>query len=268
MASFLHSHTLVAAVLALIMVTAEADFQASPWSPAHATFYGDSSGVSDDMGGACGYTNMYGIGFGTRTAALSTPLFNNGLGCGGCYEIRCYQSQYCIPGAPSVVVTGTNLCPPNWAEDSNNGGWCNPPNVHFDMAMPSWLTFGRYEGGIVPVMYRRVPCQRTGGVKFMFSGNTYWLLITLLNVAGPGDVSAVSVKGDNTNWIPMSQNWGVMWQAFSNLGGQGLSFQISASSSADTIICNNVADANWGIGMTYQAQNNFNIVPVDNSGGY
>jgi Lytic transglycolase len=99
---------------------------------------------------------MNAIGFGTNTAAMSTPLFNDGLGCGGCFEIRCYGSQYCIPGAKPVIVTGTNLCPPNWAEDSNNGGWCNPPRVHFDMAMPVWLSIGQYEGGIIPVMYRRL----------------------------------------------------------------------------------------------------------------
>lgn len=48
--SILRCHAVVAAVLTLMMVTAEADFQASDWAPAHATFYGDSSGVSDDMG--------------------------------------------------------------------------------------------------------------------------------------------------------------------------------------------------------------------------
>jgi hypothetical protein len=49
MASFLHHRMVVAMLLALMMVTTEA-FQASDWQPAHATFYGDSSGLSDDMG--------------------------------------------------------------------------------------------------------------------------------------------------------------------------------------------------------------------------
>ncbi|KAF3320177.1 Expansin-A7 [Carex littledalei] len=78
-----------------------------------------------------------------------------------------------------------------------------------------------------------------------------------LNVAGAGDIGAMSVKGSKTCWIQMSQNWGVMWQAFSNLGGQALSFQIQAGSSSDTIICNNVADAYWGVSYTYQSYNNF-----------
>jgi Expansin C-terminal domain len=90
-----------------------------------------------------------------------------------------------------------------------------------------------------------------------FTGNAYWLLVYLQNVAGPGDVSGMWVKGDNTDWIAMSRNFGIAWQAFANLGGQGLSFKLTAHSSDETVICNNVADAYWGTGLTYQATNNF-----------
>ena len=43
-------HAVVVAVVSLMMATAEAYFQPSAWIPAHATFYGDESGVGDDMG--------------------------------------------------------------------------------------------------------------------------------------------------------------------------------------------------------------------------
>ncbi|KAF6138488.1 hypothetical protein GIB67_022522 [Kingdonia uniflora] len=54
------------------------------WQSAHATFYGggDASGT---------------IGYETDTAALSTTLFNNGVSCGSCYELRCDNDPQWVP---------------------------------------------------------------------------------------------------------------------------------------------------------------------------
>lgn len=96
------------------------------------------------------------------TAALSTALFNNGASCGECYRITCdyaADSRWCKKGA-SVVITATNFCPPNFALPSNNGGWCNPPLKHFDMAQPAWEKIGIYRGGIVPVVFQRLVAKR------------------------------------------------------------------------------------------------------------
>lgn len=66
----------------------------------------------------------------------------------------CTQSPWCYKGV-FATVAATNLCPPNWSEDSNNGGWCNPPRVHFDMSKPAFMKIAQWKAGIVPVMYRR-----------------------------------------------------------------------------------------------------------------
>ncbi|KAM7256109.1 hypothetical protein ACFE04_011850 [Oxalis oulophora] len=236
--------------------TSAAVFRASNWATAHATFYGDES-ASATMGGACGYGNLITNGYGTNTAALSTSLFNNGYACGTCYQIKCTQSKSCYSYTPYITVTATNLCPPNWSQDSNNGGWCNPPRVHFDLAKPAFMKMAEWHAGIVPVMYRRVPCQISGGVKFAFQGNSYWLLVYVMNVGGGGDISGMYVKGSKTGWIQMSHNWGASYQAFGSLGGQALSFKITSYTSKETIIAWNVAPSSWSVGLTYKTSVNF-----------
>lgn len=107
-------------------------------------------------GGACGYQDVVQQGYGMRTAAISDTLFKQGEGCGGCYEIKCVDSpQWCKLGQPSLIVTATNNCPPNYYLSSENGGWCNPPREHFDIARPVFTQIADETAGIVPITYRR-----------------------------------------------------------------------------------------------------------------
>ncbi|PWA62199.1 expansin-A30 [Artemisia annua] len=229
-------------------------YRPSAWRLAHATFYGDESAQST-MGGACGYGNVVTNGYGTNTAALSSTIFGNGYACGQCYQIKCVKSKWCYPKI--ATITATNLCPPNYHQDSNAGGWCNPPRTHFDMAKPAFMQIAQWKAGIVPITYRRVPCVRKGGLRFQFQGNGYWLLVYVMNVGGAGDIKSMWVKGTKTAWISMSHNWGASYQAFATLKGQALSFRLTSYTTRQTITAYNVAPANWNLGMTYQGNTNF-----------
>ncbi|XP_027353588.1 expansin-A23-like [Abrus precatorius] len=250
-----NSHCLVPLTLLMVLfVQASSAAIDAQWHDAHATFYGDMAG-GDTMQGACGYGNLFEQGYGLETTALSTALFNNGGACGACFEIKCVNDpQWCIKNAGTIKVTATNFCPPNYSKPEGN--WCNPPQKHFDLSMKMFTTIAIYKAGIIPVKYRRIPCTKIGGVKFEMRGNPYWLLVLVYNVGNAGEVSKVSIKGSNTDWLPMSRNWGQNWLTGQNLVGQALSFMVTTSD-GKMLKFNNVAPSQWQLGQTYKGHKNF-----------
>lgn len=186
---------------------------------------------------------MFALGYGTLTAALSTPLFQNGQACGACFSVQCTGSPSCYSN--SIVVTGTNLCP-----QGSFGGWCDYPNYHFDLSQPAFSQIAAPVAGHITVQYQRVDCARSGGIKFQAQGHTYFLQVLVYNVGGMGDVTALSVKGNTGGWSPMIRGWGQVWQTATILDGQSLSFS-TTTSDGRTVASNNVCGQYWSYGQTF-----------------
>ncbi|KAL2472662.1 Alpha-expansin 12 [Forsythia ovata] len=206
--------------------------------------------------GACGYENTYEAGFGVNTAAVSKVLFKGGQACGGCYQVMCnyrLDPKWCLRRRAVVTVTATNLCPPN-----NHGGWCDPPNSHFDMSMPAFFRIAKQGNeGIVPVLYRRVPCKRRGGVRFTLKGQSNFNMIMISNVGGSGDILNAWIRASKTRtWIPINRNWGANWQSNMDLRTQTLSFKITLVD-GKTLEFFNVVPSSWKFGQTFASRNQF-----------
>eukprot|EP00253_Pinus_taeda_P023621 PITA_23621 len=216
------------------------------WKRAHATCYGDTNGIST-MGGACGYDDMYAGGYGASNTAVSSIMFKEGAACGACYELLCDAKSdpaWCIDGGKTLTVTATNLCP--------RSGWCDGSRHHFDLSEPAFTSIAGYKAGIVPVLYRKVPCLRNGGVRFSMMGHAYYNTVVLSNVGGSGQVSGVWMKADGMDgWQPLQRGWGAVWgNSTPNLEGRALSFIVKLRN-GKTRTFNNVIPPNWRFGQSF-----------------
>lgn len=212
------------------------------WGPGHATFYGGSD-ASGTNGGACGYQNDKSLGYGVLTAAISDMIYAGGLACGACFEVECVGSSTCY--ASTVVVTATNQSPQYTTAT---------PGPHFDLSQPAFDKISPEIAGNIVIQYRRTLCQKTGGIKFLIGGQTYWMSVLVYNVGGVGDVQSLSVRGSSGgNWIALQHLWGQNWCTGSILDGQALSFA-TTTSDGKVLYSYNVASSGWQYGQTYAGQ--------------
>jgi hypothetical protein len=124
------------------------------------------------------------------------------------------------------------------------------------MSQPAWLKIGIYQGGIIPVLYQRVPCVKQGGVRFTITGFNHYELVLISNVAGSGSVASAWVQGANTNRVPMSRNWGANWQSLAGIAGQALTFGVT-STGGQSIVFPYVVPQNWVFGMSFTSNLQF-----------
>ncbi|BBH04781.1 expansin A6 [Prunus dulcis] len=246
----------LASLLISLMWVAEARipgvYSGGAWEAAHATFYGGSD-ASGTMGGACGYGNLYSQGYGVSTAALSTALFNNGLSCGACFEIKCAND----PNGATLEALQFSSLPPTSAlqtllNQATMADGAILPGLTLTWPCPCFSDC-RVQSWNCPC-FLPVPCRKRGGIRFTINGFRYFNLVLVSNVAGAGDIVRVSVKGSKTGWMSMSRNWGQNWQSNAVLVGQSLSFRVRGSDRR-TSTSWNVVPANWQFGQTFTGKN-------------
>ncbi|KAF8721254.1 hypothetical protein HU200_023179 [Digitaria exilis] len=88
------------------------------------------------------------------------------------------------------------------------------------------------------------------------AGSEYFVLVLISNVGGSGSVKAVWVKGNGTDRMPMSRNWGANWQSLTALAGQSLTFGVT-NTDGKTVVVPGVVPTWWKFGQSFTSSVQF-----------
>ncbi|KAF8099689.1 hypothetical protein N665_0238s0018 [Sinapis alba] len=228
------------------------------WGNAGATWYGEPEGAGS-TGGACGYgvavanPPLYAM-----VSAGGPSLFNNGKGCGTCYQIVCSGNPACSGRA--ITVTITDECP---------GGPCASEPVHFDLsgkAMGALAKPGQAgnlrAAGAVRVSYRRAACLYKG-TEIAFhvdAGATpFYMSFVVEYENGDGDLASVEIQPAGGGFMPMQEMRSAEWKLLNSGGALTGPFNIRLTSgeSRKVVVAQAVIPANWKPDQTYRSIVNF-----------
>ncbi|KAI5391497.1 hypothetical protein KIW84_076347 [Lathyrus oleraceus] len=224
------------------------------WQGAIATWYGPPNGAGSD-GGACGYTDSVEKPPLSKMISAGGPsLFQNGVGCGACYEVKCTENSACSGNAVKVMIT--DECPE-----------C-VESTHFDLSGTAFGSIARSgmddnlrNAGKINIQYRRVACSFGNSIAFIIDSgaNPYYFATEIEYANGIGDIVQVEITQSN-EWLSMRRSWGARWAL--NLGSQLVTpFSIrlteSGNGSEKTIVAENVIPNNWQPGQVYRSLVNF-----------
>ncbi|CAD6212027.1 unnamed protein product [Miscanthus lutarioriparius] len=228
------------------------------WQEAKATWYGAPNGAGpDDNGGACGFKNTNQYPFMSMTSCGNQPLFQDGQGCGACYQIRCTakNNPACSGEVKTVMITDMNYYP--------------VARYHFDLSGTAFGSMARpglndklRHAGIIDIQFRRVACDNRGltvnfHVEAGSNPNYLAVLVEYANKAGTV-VQMDAMEANSGYWMPMRRSWGSIWRLDSYRPLRGPFSMRIRSENGRTLVANNVIPANWRPNTDYRSYVQFN----------
>ncbi|XP_057516798.1 expansin-like A1 [Amaranthus tricolor] len=227
---------------------------------AKAAFFGSDKAL---IGGACGYGPLALNFYAGHVAAALPPIFQNGVGCGACYQIRCKNTAVCNRAGTTIVVTDIHT------DKTNTTDFVLSSRAFRAMALPGKDT-QVLQLGITEVEYKRVPCVYKGqNLAFRveeFSHPPNYLAIKILYQGGQTTISGAEVAavGKPSNWIPMSRNYGAVWDTSkAPTGNLMFRFIIKSGIKNQYFVTNPVLPPNWKPGVIYNSKVQITNVALD-----
>ncbi|CAA0317614.1 unnamed protein product [Arabidopsis thaliana] len=227
------------------------------WGTAGVTWYGEPLGAGS-TGGACGY------GFAVANPPLhgmvsagGPSVFNNGKGCGTCFQIVCNGHPAC--SRRPITVTITDECP---------GGPCASEPAHFDLSGKAMGALARpgqgdrlRSAGVLRVYYRRTEClYRRANIAFRMDpgANPYYISFVVEYENGDGDLAYTEIQPAGGTFIPMQEMRSAVWKVNSGSPLTGpFNIRLTSAESHKVIVAYNVIPANWKPNETYRSVVNF-----------
>merc|ERR1711959_801068 len=229
--------------------------------PGKATFYGEN-----ESGNACGYKDLPKVTFPKGfSVAIGSETFDDGYGCGACFEISCEGPYTNNPtcacnGQDKVIVQATDQCPE-----------CQ--ETHFDLNAPAFISLAGSQQmagtcGIIKTKFRRVSCDFKDNIKIRNKEGTnpWWYALHVDDVAGYGAVSNIKIReasrrqsGQMAFDIKCDKSGGAsFWQCHNNGRQLSVPLDVQITDSAGRKLATNNAITSFNGGIDGDDDNNNN----------